>query len=58
MLNGELRSQTDAIWNSFSSRGISPPLELMEKITYLMFSRRLDDPRAGRKQVPAPLQSP
>lgn len=43
MLTGELRSQVDAIWNSFWSGGISNPLEVMEQITYLLFLRRLDD---------------
>ena len=35
MLTGELRSQIDAIWNSFWTGGISNPLEVMEQITYL-----------------------
>ncbi|MCY0857552.1 HsdM family class I SAM-dependent methyltransferase [Cupriavidus sp. D39] len=43
MLTGELRSQIDAIWNSFWSGGISNPLEVMEQFTYLLFLRRLDD---------------
>jgi type I restriction enzyme M protein len=43
MLTGELRSQIDAIWNSFWSGGISNPLEVMEQIKYLLFLRRLDD---------------
>jgi type I restriction enzyme M protein len=43
MLTGELRSQIDAVWNSFWSGGISNPLEVMEQITYLLFLRRLDD---------------
>ena len=43
MLTGELRSQIDAVWNSFWSGGISNPLEVMEQITYLLFIRRLDE---------------
>lgn len=43
MLTGEIRSQTDAIWNAFWSGGISNPLEVMEQITYLLFLRRLDE---------------
>ena len=43
MLTGELRSQIDAIWNSFWTGGIANPLEVMEQITYLLFLRRLDD---------------
>lgn len=43
MLTGDLRSQIDAIWNSFWSGGIANPLEVIEQITYLLFIRRLDD---------------
>ncbi len=43
MLTGELRSQIDAIWNSFWTGGIVNPLEVMEQITCLLFIRRLDD---------------
>ena len=43
MLTGELRSQIDAIWNSFWTGGISNPMEVMEQITCLLFLRRLDD---------------
>jgi type I restriction enzyme M protein len=43
VLTGELRSQIDAVWNSFWSGGISNPLEVMEQITYLLFIRRLDE---------------
>ena len=47
MLTGELRSQIDAIWNSFWSGGISNPMEVMEQITYLLFMRRLDELQQG-----------
>ena len=43
MLTGEIRSQIDAIWNSFWTGGISNPMEVIEQITYLLFIRRLDD---------------
>jgi type I restriction enzyme M protein len=43
MLTGELRSQIDAIWNAFWTGGISNPMEVIEQITYLLFTRRLDD---------------
>ena len=43
MLNGELRSQIDSVWNAFWSGGISNPIEVIEQITYLLFIRRLDD---------------
>ncbi len=43
MLTGEIRSQVDRIWDSFWTKGISNPLEVMEQFTYLLFLRRLDD---------------
>ena len=43
MLNGNLRSRVDALWDSFWSGGISNPLEVLEQITYLIFLKRLDD---------------
>ncbi|MBB5400545.1 type I restriction-modification system subunit M [Paraburkholderia youngii] len=43
MLTGEIRSQINAIWDSFWSGGISNPLEIMEQLTYLLFIRRLDE---------------
>jgi hypothetical protein len=48
MRTGDIRSQIDAIWNSFWTGGISNPLEVMEQITYLLFLRRLDDLRWSR----------
>ncbi|MGH3848430.1 MAG: type I restriction-modification system subunit M, partial [Pseudonocardiaceae bacterium] len=43
MVTGELKSQIDAIWNSFWSGGISNPLEVIEQLTYLLFIKRLDE---------------
>lgn len=43
MLNSELRSQVDKIWNKFWSGGVSNPLSVIEQITYLLFIKRLDD---------------
>jgi type I restriction enzyme M protein len=43
MITGTIRSQIDAIWNTFWTGGISNPLEVIEQITYLLFIRRLDD---------------
>lgn len=60
MLNGEIRSQVDAIWNAFWTGGIANPLEVIEQITYLLFIRRLDELQtldearvARTKQAPA-----
>ncbi len=43
MLTGTIRSQIDSIWNTFWTGGISNPLEVIEQITYLLFTKRLDD---------------
>lgn len=43
MLTGDIRTQVDAIWNSFWTGGFSNPLEVIEQITYLLFIRRLDE---------------
>ena len=43
MLNGEIRSKIDALWNAFWTGGISNSLEVIEQITYLLFLKRLDD---------------
>jgi type I restriction enzyme M protein len=43
MLTGELRSQIDALWNTFWTGGISNPMEVIEQITCLLFTKRLDD---------------
>lgn len=50
MLTGEIRSQINAIWDSFWSGGISNPLEVMEQVTYLLFIRRLDEMHALEEQ--------
>lgn len=43
MLNGELRSKVDTLWNAFWAGGIANPIEVIEQITYLLFIRRLDE---------------
>lgn len=43
VINGELRSKIDRVWDAFWSGGISNPVEVIEQITYLLFLRRLDD---------------
>lgn len=55
MLTGELRSQTDAVWHTFWSGGISNPLEVIEQITYLLFLRRLDDLHALEENCSSPI---
>jgi len=43
VLQGQVKSTIDRVWDSFWSGGISNPLEVIEQITYLLFIRRLDD---------------
>lgn len=43
MLNTELRSKIDKLWDNFWSGGISNPLTVVEQISYLLFIKRLDD---------------
>lgn len=43
MINGELRSQVDKIWESFWTGGIANPLTVIEQFTFLLFLRRLDE---------------
>jgi len=42
VIQGDLRSSIDRIWNAIWAGGISNPLEVIEQITYLMFLQRLD----------------
>lgn len=43
MITGELKSKIDRVWDTFWSGGISNPIEVIEQLTYLLFTRRLDD---------------
>ena len=43
MITGNIKNQVDQIWNAFWTGGISNPLEVIEQITYLLFTKRLDD---------------
>ena len=43
MLNSDIKSVIDKLWNNFWSGGISNPLSVIEQISYLLFIKRLDD---------------
>ena len=43
MLTGDIRNQTDRIWDAFWSGGIANPVDVIEQITYLLFLKRLDE---------------
>lgn len=50
MITGSIKSQVDALWNKFYAGGISNPLTTIEQITYLLFSRRLDEVHTSREK--------
>lgn len=62
MIQGELRSKIDRVWDAFWSGGISNPLEVIEQITYLIFLRRLDQEQelkeAKATRLKEPIESP
>ena len=43
MITGELKSKVDDIWNTMWSGGVSNLLTVIEQLTYLLFSKRLDE---------------
>ena len=43
MITGELKSKVDRIWDTMWSGGISNPLSVIEQLTYLLFTKRLDE---------------
>jgi type I restriction enzyme M protein len=50
MLNAELRSQIDKIWEAFWTGGVSNPLTVIEQITYLLFVKRLDELQEAKEK--------
>jgi len=43
MLDPELKSKINKLWNAFWAGGISNPLSAIEQISYLIFMKRLDE---------------
>jgi type I restriction enzyme M protein len=43
MLDPELKSKINKLWNAFWSGGLSNPLPAIEQISYLIFMKKLDD---------------
>jgi type I restriction enzyme M protein len=50
MITGALRSRVDQVWNAFWSGGIANPLTVIEQITYLLFTKRLDELQTVRER--------
>src|SRR3989344_5075533 len=50
MLDSELKSKINLLWNKFWSGGISNPLQAIEQMSYLIFMKRLEDEDVAREQ--------
>ncbi len=51
MITGELKSQIDAIWNTFWTGGISNTITIVEQLTYLIFIKDLDTTDSRNQRV-------
>ena len=58
MLNSELKSKIDRVWERFWSGGLSNPLTVIEQMTYLLFIRRLDELQTTKEQQALWTQQP
>ncbi|MBL7002293.1 MAG: N-6 DNA methylase [Nitrosopumilus sp.] len=50
MLDTELKSKINLLWDKFWSGGISNPLQAIEQMSYLIFMRRMEDEDVTREQ--------
>jgi len=50
MLDVELKSKINLLWNKFWSGGISNPLNAIEQMSYLIFMKRLEDEDNSKEQ--------
>lgn len=50
MLDRELKSKINQLWDRFWSGGISNPLQAIEQMSYLIFMKRLEDEDNAREQ--------
>ena len=50
MLDSNLKSKINLLWNKFWSGGISNPLQAIEQMSYLIFMKRLEDEDVSREQ--------
>ena len=50
MLDSDLKSKINQLWDKFWSSGISNPLQAIEQMSYLMFMKRLDDDEISREK--------
>ncbi len=50
MLDSDLKSKINQLWDKFWSSGISNPLQAIEQMSYLMFMKRLDDDEIAKEK--------
>ena len=50
MLDSELKSRVNQLWDKFWSGGLTNPLQAIEQMSYLLFMKRLEDEDVGRAQ--------
>lgn len=50
MLDAQLKSQINRLWDKFWSGGISNPLQAIEQMSYLLFMKRLEDEDIARQE--------
>lgn len=50
MLDSDLKSQINQLWDKFWSSGISNPLQAIEQMSYLIYMKRLDDDEKAKEQ--------
>lgn len=50
MLDANLKSKINLLWDKFWSGGISNPLQAIEQMSYLIFMKRLEDEEISREQ--------
>lgn len=50
MLDAELKSKINLLWDKFWSGGISNPLQVIEQMSYLIFMKRMEDEDIAREQ--------
>ncbi len=43
MITGDIKNKIDQLWLTIFTGGISNPLSVIEQVTYLLFTKRLDD---------------
>lgn len=58
MINGELKSKIDKVWEAFWTGGLSNPISVIEQMTYLLFIRRLDELQTQKEQKANLLKKP